>query len=62
MSRRVSRVGKSAIHEMTRLSRDVEDVAFLSWAKPTGSYLMFPRIFLDEGRDSAAFCKKLPRF
>ncbi len=35
VSRRVSRIGKSAIHEMTRLSREVEDVAFLSWAKPT---------------------------
>jgi len=35
VSKRVSRIGKSAIHEMTRLSREVEDVAFLSWAKPT---------------------------
>ncbi len=35
VSDRVARIGKSAIHEMTRLSRDVEDVAFLSWAKPT---------------------------
>lgn len=26
---------KSAIHEMTRLSKEIEDVAFLSWAKPT---------------------------
>jgi len=26
---------KSAIHEMTRLSKEVDDVAFLSWAKPT---------------------------
>jgi aminotransferase len=26
---------KSAIHEMTRLSKQIEDVAFLSWAKPT---------------------------
>jgi len=26
---------KSAIHEMTRLSKTVDDVAFLSWAKPT---------------------------
>ncbi|MEJ2628032.1 MAG: aminotransferase class I/II-fold pyridoxal phosphate-dependent enzyme [bacterium] len=26
---------KSAIHEMTRLSKQFEDVAFLSWAKPT---------------------------
>lgn len=35
VSRRVSEMQKSAIHEMTRLSREVEDVAFLSWAKPT---------------------------
>ena len=35
VSRRVSDISKSAIHEMTRLSKEVEDVAFLSWAKPT---------------------------
>ena len=35
ISDRVSRIPKSAIHEMTRLSQAVEDVAFLSWAKPT---------------------------
>jgi len=35
MSNRVSQMPKSAIHEMTRLSKEVEDVAFLSWAKPT---------------------------
>jgi len=29
ISERVSSIGKSAIHEMTRLSQDVEDVAFL---------------------------------
>ncbi|MBU0640237.1 MAG: pyridoxal phosphate-dependent aminotransferase [Planctomycetes bacterium] len=34
-SRRVTDISKSAIHEMTRLSKEVEDVAFLSWAKPT---------------------------
>ncbi len=34
-SKRVSSMGRSAIHEMTRLSKEVEDVAFLSWAKPT---------------------------
>ena len=34
-STRVNRIGKSAIHEMTRLSKEVDDVAFLSWAKPT---------------------------
>jgi aminotransferase len=35
VSRRVSGLARSAIHEMTRLSQEVEDVAFLSWAKPT---------------------------
>jgi aminotransferase len=35
VSKRVMEIGKSAIHEMTRLSKEVEDVAFLSWAKPT---------------------------
>ncbi len=34
-SDRVSRLGVSAIHEMTRLAAEVKDVAFLSWAKPT---------------------------
>lgn len=34
-SKRVQQIQKSAIHEMTRLSRQIEDVAFLSWAKPT---------------------------
>jgi aminotransferase len=34
-SKRVTQIQKSAIHEMTRLSKDIEDVAFLSWAKPT---------------------------
>lgn len=35
VSRKIVDIPKSAIHEMTRLSRQVEDVAFLSWAKPT---------------------------
>jgi len=35
ISNRVSLLPKSAIHEMTRLSKEVDDVAFLSWAKPT---------------------------
>ena len=34
-SRRVQQITKSAIHEMTRLSKQYDDVAFLSWAKPT---------------------------
>lgn len=35
ISDRVAKIKKSAIHEMTRLSKSVEDAAFLSWAKPT---------------------------
>jgi aminotransferase len=35
VSKRVSQIQKSAIHEMTRLSKQYDDVAFLSWAKPT---------------------------
>ena len=31
---RVSQLEKSAIHEMTKLSSQYDDVAFLSWAKP----------------------------
>ena len=35
VSNRVRQMGVSAIHEMTRLSKEIDDVAFLSWAKPT---------------------------
>ncbi|MCK4677234.1 MAG: pyridoxal phosphate-dependent aminotransferase [Bacteroidales bacterium] len=35
ISNRVNQIRKSAIHEMTRLSKQYDDVAFLSWAKPT---------------------------
>ncbi len=35
ISNRVEQIKKSAIHEMTRLSKQYDDVAFLSWAKPT---------------------------
>jgi len=35
ISDRVLKIKKSAIHEMTRLSKEIDDVAFLSWAKPT---------------------------
>jgi aminotransferase len=35
ISRRALQIQKSAIHEMTRLSKEIENVAFLSWAKPT---------------------------
>ena len=34
-SQRITQIPKSAIHEMTRLSKEIEDVAFLSWAKPS---------------------------
>lgn len=34
-SERVQQINKSAIHEMTNLSKEIDDVAFLSWAKPT---------------------------
>ena len=34
-SNRIHQIKKSAIHEMTRLSKQYDDVAFLSWAKPT---------------------------
>jgi aminotransferase len=30
-----------------------------SYHRPEGSYLMFPRILVDEGRDSTAFCRRL---
>jgi aminotransferase len=35
ISNRVNQIKKSAIHEMTRLSKQYDDVAFLSWAKPS---------------------------
>jgi len=35
ISKRIQQIPKSAIHEMTRLSKEIDDVAFLSWAKPT---------------------------
>ncbi len=35
ISQRVNKISASAIHEMTRLSKQYDDVAFLSWAKPT---------------------------
>ncbi len=34
-SKRVSNIPPSAIHKMTELSKAIDDVAFLSWAKPT---------------------------
>jgi len=35
VSKKIAQIPKSAIHEMTRLSKEIKDVAFLSWAKPT---------------------------
>ncbi len=29
------------------------------YQKPGGSYLMFPKVLIEEGKDSLAFCKKL---
>ena len=43
LSRRILNIQKSAIHEMTRLSKQFEDVAFLSWAKPTSGAPEFIR-------------------
>ncbi|MFW6196032.1 MAG: hypothetical protein ACOC5D_01725, partial [Thermoplasmatota archaeon] len=37
VSERIKNIEKSAIHEMTRLSKDIDDVAFISWAKPTSN-------------------------
>ncbi|MCD4848339.1 MAG: pyridoxal phosphate-dependent aminotransferase [Candidatus Aegiribacteria sp.] len=42
-SKRVMKISKSAIHEMTRLSKQYDDVAFLSWAKPTSDTPEFIR-------------------
>ena len=30
-----------------------------AYQKPGGSYLMFPKILLEQGKDSIAFCQKL---
>lgn len=49
MASRVTQIPKSAIHEMTRLSKEVEDVAFLSWAKPTSG----TPAFINEGAIAA---------
>ena len=35
ISERAKNIPKSPIHEMTELSNEIDDVAFLSWAKPT---------------------------
>jgi len=34
---------------------------FFDYQKPSGSYLMFPKILVEEGKDSIAFCKRLLR-
>ena len=36
---------------------DVDSI--FAYQKPGGSYLMFPKILLEKGRDSMAFCKNL---
>lgn len=33
--------------------------SIFEYQKPEGSYLMFPKILVKEGKDSVAFCKKL---
>jgi aminotransferase len=33
--------------------------SIFSYQRPGGSYLMFPKILLEEGRDSMTFCKSL---
>jgi len=33
--------------------------SIFKYQKPDGSYLMFPEILLEEGKDSITFCKKL---
>lgn len=33
--------------------------SIFSYSKPLGSYNMFPKILIEEGRDSVSFCKKL---
>jgi aminotransferase len=42
---------------MCRRLDDLSNV--FEYQKPGGSYLMFPKILLDEGKDSTAFCKRL---
>ena len=51
--------------EHYRLARDLMcdrldrlDSVF-AYERPHGSYLMFPKILVDEGQDSTTFCKKL---
>jgi len=34
---------------------------FFDYQEPGGSYLMFPKILVEEGKDSSAFCKQLLR-
>lgn len=49
LSGRIMKIPTSAIHEMTRLSKQIDDVAFLSWAKPTSG----TPIHINEGAVSA---------
>ena len=48
---------QSARNLMCERLDDIDSV--FTYQKPGGSYLMFPKILLEEGRDSMAFCKSL---
>ena len=68
ISNRVNQLKKSAIHEMTRLSKQYDDVAFLSWAKPTsdtpehiknGALMAITVNFADMGAQAADIAKNI---
>jgi len=48
---------QSARNLMCERLDDLDSI--FAYQKPDGSYLMFPKILLEEGRDSMAFCKSL---
>ncbi|RKX70278.1 aminotransferase [candidate division WOR-3 bacterium] len=54
ISDRMKGIAKSAIHEMTRLSKEIEDVAFLSWAKPTSDTPIHIKLAAKEAIDRGA--------
>ena len=42
------------------MCRRLDDLgSVFEYHKPDGSYLMFPKILLNEGKDSTTFCKRL---
>ena len=44
------------------MCRRLDDMSSVfAYQRPHGSYLMFPRILLDEGKDSTVVCKRLLR-